>query len=328
MRLFLELIMKNNHFTGRLAFVTLAIFALSVSSFAQLSLRKAMDVDGDAKADYTVFRPSNNAWYSLLSNGGFSIQTFGLANEDFVTPGDFDGDGRGDIAVWRDTTGVWYWLNSSNSTFNAITFGISGDEPVARDYDGDGKTDVAVVRRTNGNMVWYVYRSSDQGFTAFQFGLSTDFTAPGDYDGDGKFDFAVQRPGSTPTSQATFYAALSNGGVEIIPWGISNDLVVPGDYDGDGKTDYAVVREGSTSDANLVWYIRRSSDGGFNAYSFGLTGSDLLVQGDYDGDGKTDIAVWRNTTGQFFVLNSSNLSLTVNQWGSPNDFPVASYDTH
>ena len=320
--------MKNYHLAGRFLFITLAVFALTTASFAQLSLRKALDIDGDGKADYTVFRPSNNVWFSLLSNGGISIQTFGLANEDFVTPGDFDGDNRGDIAVWRDTTGIWFRLNSSDNTFSAVAFGISGDEPVARDYDGDGKTDVAVVRRSNGNMIWYVLRSSDQGFIGFQFGLSSDFTAPGDYDGDGKFDFAVQRPGATPTSQSIFFAALSNGGIEVIPWGISNDLVAPGDYDGDGKTDYAVVREGSTPDSNLVWFIRNSSDGGFTAVTFGLTGSDLLVQNDYDGDGRTDIAVWRNDTGQFFVLNSSNGSLSSNQWGSPNDFPTASYDTH
>ncbi len=159
--------------------------------------------------------------------------------------------------------------------------------------------------------------------------VQTDFTAPGDYDGDGKFDLAVQRPGATATSQALFYILRSSdNGVNVIPWGFSNDLVVPGDYDGDNKTDIAVVREGALPTDNLVWYILRSSDGGLIAQSFGLTSSDLNVQNDYDGDGKTDIAVWRDTEGRFYWLPSSGMGPTAVQWGSPSDFPVASYDTH
>ena len=58
--------------------------------------------------------------------------------------------------------------------------------------------------------------------------------------------------------------------------------------------------------------------------SFGLTGSDLNAQNDYDGDGKTDIAVWRNTNGTFYVQQSSSTDNTlVYHWGIPNDFPVA-----
>jgi hypothetical protein len=115
----------------------------------------------------------------------------------------------------------------------------------------------------------------------------------------------------------------------VVGWGLSNDLIAPGDYDGDGKTDITVVREGSTPTSNLSWYVRRSSDGGLFATSFGLTGSDLNAQNDYDGDGKTDVAVWRNTNGTFYVQTSSNINNTlVYQWGIPNDFPVAGYDTH
>ena len=144
--------MKNFHLRGSRLLLFTALFALvAISGSAQIKLRKAVDYDGDGKADLSIFRPSNNVWYIAKSGGGFTFQGFGLANEDFMTPGDFDGDGKGDIAVWRDTTGVWYWLNSSNNTFNAYQFGITGDEPVARDYEGDGRTDLAVVRRSPMN---------------------------------------------------------------------------------------------------------------------------------------------------------------------------------
>ena len=98
--------------------------------------------------------------------------------------------------------------------------------------------------------------------------------------------------------------------------------------DGDGKTDLAVVREGANTSENLTWFILRSSDNGFTAVAWGLTGEDLNVQNDYDGDGMTDIAVWRDSEGRFYVLRSSDSGWGAVKWGSPNDFPVASYDTH
>ncbi|MEO7659448.1 MAG: hypothetical protein ABIV48_07525, partial [Pyrinomonadaceae bacterium] len=70
------------------------------------------------------------------------------------------------------------------------------------------------------------------------------------------------------------------------------------------------------------------SSGGTMVDFFGRTGSDLNVQNDYDGDGKTDIAVWRDTEGVFYVKNSQTGAVRTAAWGLPNDYPVASYDTH
>jgi hypothetical protein len=315
---------------GKIAAFALLTLVLSVSVFSQASLRRAMDQDNDGKADLMIFRPSNNVWYIKRSGGGLNFQTFGLANSDYMTPGDYDGDGLGDIAVWRDTTGFWYFLRSSNGTIAGVQWGMTGDEPVARNYDADNITDLAVVRRIGGHMIWYVLGSVGSTFRAESWGLSSDFTAPGDYDGDGKFDLAIQRPGATPTSQATFWLNRSGGGIDIFAWGLSNDFVVPGDYDGDGKTDVAVVRQGATPSSGLSWYIRKSSDGNLLGIVFGITSTDIITQNDYDGDGKCDPSVWRDTTGTFWVaLSTTNYTLhSANQWGLSGDFPVGAYDTH
>ncbi|HEX8707045.1 MAG TPA: FG-GAP-like repeat-containing protein [Pyrinomonadaceae bacterium] len=50
--------------------------------------------------------------------------------------------------------------------------------------------------------------------------------------------------------------------------------------------------------------------------------------GDFDGDGRTDMALWRASTSEWFILNSSNNSVTVRAWGDVSgDIPVAAdYD--
>ena len=314
--------------SGKLSVIYACIAFLVVSASAQISLRKALDYDADGRADYAVFRPGSNTWFINKSGGGVTVEQFGSSSADYQTPGDFDGDGKSDVSVWRSTDGVWYRINSGTNTFSTIAFGTTGDEPVAGDYDGDGTTDLAVVRRSNGVMIWYLMRSQ-AGPAAIQFGNTSDSTAPGDYDGDLKIDIAVQRAGANSTDPSVFYILNSNGGsVRAESWGRSNDLVVPGDYDGDGKTDVAVIREGATSESTIVWYIRKSSDGGALAYTFGTTGTDVAVQNDYDGDGKTDVAVWRETSGSYYILNSGDGLIRIDAFGTARDIPVASYDTH
>jgi spore coat protein A, manganese oxidase len=55
---------------------------------------------------------------------------------------------------------------------------------------------------------------------------------------------------------------------------------------------------------------------------------DAVVPGDYDGDGKTDFSVWRETDGNFYVLRSSDSNPGVVSWGWLSDTPVAGYDAH
>src|SRR5438094_1236783 len=190
------------------------------------------------------------------------------------------------------------------------------DPSVSEDYDCDGKTDMAVYRpgATVGAQSFWYYKTSPTSGTFFvPWGINNgadsqgfskgDFPAPGDYDGDGKADFVVQRNDTTSvapntSSQANYWRRLtgSGGSVDSVRFGFPSDNIVTGDYDGDGKTDIAVFRIDATT-KQWDWYYKPSSAPAEAFRYLGRWGSDTTLdypaQGDYDGDGKTDIAVWR-----------------------------------
>lgn len=218
------------------------------------------------------------------------------------------------------------------------------------DYDGDNKADVAVRRASTA--FWYVQNTGDNnvnsdrqdGIQRTQFGSqSTDIPVAADFDGDGITDFAVRRP-----STFTWYVKNSSGnntnsaredGIQRQVFGRNAaDIPVPADYDGDGIDDFAVRRP-----ATFTWYIRNSSGGNFNSAQedgiqrvvFGRSEDDIPVQGDFNGDGKADIAVWRPSTGTWFVKNSDGGNYNSSRedgiqrisLGTSTDIPVpADYD--
>ncbi len=85
------------------------------------------------------------------------------------------------------------------------------------------------------------------------------------------------------------------------------------DFDGDRRSDVGVFRP-----SNGVWYIN-SSGGGFNIFQFGMSG-DKPVSADYDGDGKSDGAVYRS--GAWYRLMSATNTFDAISFGLSNDIPA------
>ncbi|MDH3528158.1 MAG: FG-GAP-like repeat-containing protein [Acidobacteriota bacterium] len=295
---------------------------------------------------------TNMSWWVYTGgSGSVSIESLGNSRStDFVTPADFDGDGSTDFAVWRPvTTGqpsgnaFFYILKSSDSTIEEVDFGQSGDNPqIVGDYDGDGKADPAVFRQSlsGPGQAYFYYKGSDNNaggnITYVQWGYGDSGNLKsyrGDFDGDDKLDFAIYRDVS---GQGQFVIRRSSDlGTEYINWGIPSDTLAPGDYDGDGQSDFMVVRIGPSLE--VQWYLLEKDGGGTGASPI-LWGTvvgmhdELVVPGDYDGDGGTDIAVYRvdatnPSNNYYYVRRSSDLAFQYLQWGSgTNSVPVNGWD--
>jgi|GEM_PF-1958096 len=273
------------------------------------------DMTGDGLADLVVWRPSARTWYTKRSPsfGSFFTRTIGTSADDQPIPStDLNDDGYDDMVTWNPNTGVWSIRMSPN--YNTVinqTWGVTGDIPMpGTDMDGDGNDDLVVWRPSNGT--WYGRLGPNFTQTRNrQWGSGTlnDIPFPGsDFNGDGASDPAVLRPGAPtvfvrPTAGNTYGAPVNRSlGVNT-----GTTHVIPGsDFDGDSRSDMAVWHEDTGN-----WHIRGSNSGfgTVTTVQWGTPGDVPFAGADFNGDGFTDIGVFRAAPngGTFFVrLNTGS----------------------
>ena len=103
------------------------------------------------------------------------------------------------------------------------------------------------------------------------------------------------------------------------------------DFDGNGKTDFAVVRNiGGGPSGQIRWFIGFNGAAGGAILDWGIA-TDFFVPADFDGDNKSDVAVWRPDTAgtaAFYILQSATNTVHIDTFGQNGDDPtvVGDYD--
>lgn len=283
----------------------------------------AGDIDGGGRADYAVWRPETQTFYTFSNESSTVIhrEPIGQSESEVPLVGDVDGNGIDDIAVWSPDSGIWNIILDDGSA-QTFTLGQQGDYPFLVDRDGDGKADPMVRRPDQGS---WMYLASQSGYEekTFTFGReSTDVPVLGYYDNDQRVDFAIWREGR-------WYMRWSSDNVTRTQdlGAQSSDIPVPADYDGDGITDVGIFRPGDGQSSGR-WFIYYSSGiypagGSRFERDFGKQSTDIPVPADYDGDGKADIAIRRPSTFEFIYLSSESGKVVKRAFGkNETDIPV------
>jgi hypothetical protein len=266
-------------------------------------------------------------YYMSLVNSGGTSGVFTGSNADF------NGDGRDDIVAFNQgTAGDVYVALSNGAGFTGTTvkwqefFAPAGETPLTGDFNGDGKDDIVTFTHGSLNDV-YVALSNGSSFGAGVkwhdfFAISGEVPAIGDVNGDGRDDIIT----FTRNSLADVYVALSTGtgfGTSV-KWhdffGLAGETPGVGDVNGDGKADLVVFSQGTLADVYVALSTGTGFGGSVKWHDFFATAGESPRIGDFNGDGKADIATFTtNAAADVYVATSNGAGFvgTTVKW---NDF--------
>ena len=284
------------------------------------------DFNGDGNPDLVVTGAGTEI---LLGDGtGKFVKGAGIpsaynleAGGDLLAVADFNGDGKLDLVIVGTSIAPSIFLGDGTGGFGSTVsapFSANISDVVVGDFNGDGKMDLASIDAINNT---YITVSADDGAGKFQqIFLETPYgytwgtpIAAGDFHGDGKSDFLyfTSFQGATLQSwdwswtgstSAPFLFNPTRSSVPSLP-----TFVVTADFNGDGKIDWAGVNPYS----GTVIVALGDGTGAFtpapgSPYSVG--GAPFaLAAGDFNGDGKMDLAVDTGTT-VMILLNGTSSS--------------------
>jgi len=284
----------------------------------------AGDFDRDQDLDLAVTLRHQNK-VAILRNDGFG--RFAPASTSLVgsTPGhlaagDLDGDGDMDLAV-ANTSGNTLTIlqNDGSGIFKATTTtpAVSSAPlaPVTGDFDGDGDLDLAVSNNGAGGNNSGISILMNNGAAGFQKTATLDAEGcefaviPGDWDDDGDPDLAV-------SSHCLFgVSILNNDGkgnfriVTRIEAGAYPSALAVGDFNADGDVDLVTPNRNDVSSANGTISILSNRDGDFRkSTTLTVAGAHpaAVAIGDFDRDGRLDLAVANNPAGTISLLHNDN----------------------
>jgi FG-GAP-like repeat/Putative metal-binding motif/FG-GAP repeat len=265
----------------------------------------AADFNSDGRPDLASSNYSSGNGTVFLRNptAGFSPDGNGypVPGPSSVVAADFTGDRQPDLAFGSTATDSTYvFTRNAGAGFSAEGGAYPGTghrtDLVAADFNGDGRLDLASANHTGGTVSILLRNPANNGFIAGQditIGPQALKLTAADFNGDGRVDLAATSYGADIVAlllgqgNGTFVAEPGSPyGVGDAPYGVA-----AGDFNRDGAVDLAVANNGGMSVSVLL-----RSGAGFvpdssSPIPTGQTGANGIAAADFDGDGRTDLAV-------------------------------------
>jgi hypothetical protein len=259
------------------------------------------DFNGDRRDDVIALEDSGNA-HVLLSNGtGGFVEAAGSplvldSSPIDILTGDFDGDQYLDLII-PERDGQYLFRGDGYGRFDRSSQVLEPfhTNTVAGDFNHDGKLDIAGYIGTE--MIALLGDGTGHFPTSFRrdiYDTSANYIVSGDFDLDGDTDIAYVADifNDLPGNLAI---VLSNGDSWDYPrYYTAGKLYIPpqvhpiiaADFNSDGKTDIGYV---STSCRSIIYNAAHRSG---------------RARFDYDGDGRSDISVFRPSSGAWYLQRS------------------------
>jgi len=281
------------------------------------------DTTSASTATVTVTNPgpgggiSNPQYFQVaFSLSQLSWTNFDLTGQNPTTSrvvgGDFNGDGKFDWAVAMGSR-VFVIPGNGDGTFGGPipSFGPAGTITglYAADVNNDGKLDLIVTGPLSTSQ-FFVATLFGNGDGTFQAPVESDFsgTIPAsgvlaDFDGDGAPDLVYASSLNVQTLIGSPSGTFTLGPSSPLSQ-IGLGAVAAGDFNGDGKLDLVVtVYDPFTTGLDFSGVMLGNGSGGFgalnpiNGVGTPFVGSITAVAGDFDNDGKLDVATTIQTVG-------------------------------
>jgi FG-GAP-like repeat/Abnormal spindle-like microcephaly-assoc'd, ASPM-SPD-2-Hydin/FG-GAP repeat len=294
------------------------------------------DFNGDGRPDLAI---ADNNGISVLLGGSFSNRKDYSTGE--FTPvslavGDINGDGKPDLIAAADATSeIWILLGNGDGTFqpmqtlkvaNLGPYGITGI--AVGDFNKDGHQDLALAAADNSDdpVVAVLLGNGNGTFqTAVTYptaGSSRVIT--GDFNGDGNLDLAVSGMG-------TISLLLGNGNGTFQAYqpisfpSTGPTAIAAADLNRDGKLDLVVASDNSSYRYGVSVLLGNGNGTFQDAVFYPVllldSFSSGIAVGDFNGDGKPDVAVTNydgNDVSVFLGVGDGTLKSAVDYPGSIN----------
>ena len=279
------------------------------------------DYNADLMTDIAVYRPSTGTWFV---QGQGSVQ-FGLPG-DIPVPGDYDGDCATDLAVYRPSTGTWFVQG-----LPSVQWGIPATSPCLATTTATGRRiapcigprpargsctarprcsgESAAICRCLDRRWWVTSMGTARRMSGGIWRTSTATARPtsrciGHRPGSGtRRTKRGCSGGSSATCRCRAITSATEGrsarciGRRPATWFVQNQAPVQWGLAGDIPGAWRLQRQRDDGRSRCItrrpgtWWVAEPGPG-----AVGIPG-DVPVPGDYNGNGTTDIAVYRPSTG-------------------------------